>query len=86
MHIKVFCSKSNQLEIKLGSIGVAYTVGCPISLNNYLDFSSVPLFLIFLFFMYMNMRNVPENKYKLQVINKQDEAPTYCKMKCYSKY
>lgn len=72
MHIKLFCSKS--LEIKLGSIEVAYTVGCPVSLNNYLDFSSVPLFLIFLFFMYMNMRNVPEKNTNHMLLDKQDEA------------
>lgn len=75
MHHKSILHKVQLIRTKTRSIGVAYTVGCPISFNNYLDFSSMPLFLILLLFMYMNMRNVPENNTNLMLLDKQDEAP-----------
>lgn len=40
---------------------ITYTVSCPISLNDYLNFSSTPLIFVFPFFMYMNVGHIPEN-------------------------
>lgn len=75
MHHKSILFKVQLIRNKTRSMGVAYTVGCPISFNNYLDFSSMPLFLILLLFMYVNMRNVPENNTNHMLLDKQDEAP-----------
>ena len=41
-----------------------YTISCPVSLNNHLDFSSMPPILVVPLFMYVNMRDVPESKKK----------------------
>lgn len=43
----------------------SYTIGCPVSLNHYLNFSSMPSFMILSFLMYMNVRNIP-GSYEVQ--------------------
>lgn len=46
----------------INQIMESYTVRSPISLNNYLDFSSMPPFLVFSLFVHMNVRDVSENR------------------------
>lgn len=54
---------ANKASALISEITDSYTVCGPISLNYYLDFSSMPPFLVFSFFMHMNMRNIPENHF-----------------------